>query len=113
VCLVDRKPQLQHFHLSVVAVKQITARHVLSRTAHILSDAVKVIAFLDVGFGVFLVRGGDPRLDRVDPIHFIRLFQWNGYKGRGCHGSCEKKDFCEMASVADDSLIGLDRLCTV
>lgn len=90
--LIDGKPQVQEFQLSVIAIEQIaTRRTVFPGASHILTQPVEGCAFLTVSLGVFTVTLADVVLEGSDPVDLIGLLQRTRDHGRLNHLAGQKE----------------------
>lgn len=84
--LVNRKPKIQKFELSVIAIKQVAARRtILPSPSHILTQAVEGAAFWVIPFWILSITLSDVVFERLNPINFVGLLQRTREHGRLNH----------------------------
>lgn len=82
VLLIDGKPEVEQFKLSIVSVKEISASGaVLSCTSHVLPEAIQGGAFLGIPFGVIAIGVLDVMLEWMYPVDLVGGLEWHRYHG--------------------------------
>lgn len=80
--LVNRKPEVEQFQLSIVAIQKVSASGaVLACTSHVLSEAVQGGAFLGIAFGIIAVGILDVVFERMYPVDLVGGLERHGYHG--------------------------------
>ena len=77
--LIDGKPQVQQFELSVVSVQQIpSSSTVLPSTPHVLAQPMQRRTFLCISLRIVSIGLAYIRLERGDPVNFVGLLERTG-----------------------------------
>lgn len=80
--LIDGEPEVEQFELSIVPIEEVSARGaVLSRTSHVLPEAVQGGAFLGIPFGVIAISVLYIMFEGVYPVDLVGGLERRRYHG--------------------------------